>query len=281
MQDISLVDETFDINFSENYHISMQSDLHGFSYCILDTRVNKYIILKHFSFENLSVEIALEKLEDFVNAESNITSTCKSATFSICDSSSILVPRLFFDQSNLKTFFEIHHDLKELDELHFAELKEPDAFMVFAIPSRIAGIIKRKIPHIKFLHGNIPFILHNLKNISESEQEVFVNFTLSYLNVLVIKNKKIVLFNSYPYHEATDVVYFILNILEQHGFDANEIRVSVTGTKQKNSKTIHQLKNYIKNIKFEKPSIDHTYSYTFNDIDLHIYQNLINTHDCV
>jgi hypothetical protein len=241
MQDINFIDETFDINFAENYHISMQSDMQGFSYCILDTRVNKYIVLKHYSFEGLTDEIAQEKIEDIVKTDKNITHLFKSAIFNICDSSSILVPKQFFDPDNLKLFFEVHHDLKELDELHFMELKDADAVMIFAMPSRIVEILKRKIPHIKFAHGNISFVLSHLKNISETEQEISINFTLNFINILVIKNKKIDLFNSYPYRDSPDVVYFILNILEQQGFDPQEIKILISGSEPKNSNIINQL----------------------------------------
>jgi len=43
MQNVAFVDETLDINLTQLYHLSIQSDLNGLSFCILDPVRNKYI----------------------------------------------------------------------------------------------------------------------------------------------------------------------------------------------------------------------------------------------
>ena len=74
MHDLSLLDETLDINITRSYHLSIQIDLDGFSFCILDTTRNKYVALKHYSFDqesdNLEGEIkAVFDKDEFLNQE--------------------------------------------------------------------------------------------------------------------------------------------------------------------------------------------------------------------
>jgi len=51
MQDFAFIDETLDKNLIHTYHLSIQADLNGLSFCILDPVTNKYIVLVHQAFK--------------------------------------------------------------------------------------------------------------------------------------------------------------------------------------------------------------------------------------
>jgi len=51
MKNIAIVDETFDINITASYHLSVELCKEGISYAVMDTVRKKYIALKTVIFE--------------------------------------------------------------------------------------------------------------------------------------------------------------------------------------------------------------------------------------
>ena len=48
---LELFDETLDINSTENYELSVQVSPDGFSFCLLDTIRNKFVLIRAFEPE--------------------------------------------------------------------------------------------------------------------------------------------------------------------------------------------------------------------------------------
>ncbi len=59
--DIVFIDETFDINQTKNYNISIQAGLNGYSFSVIDPVRNKYILLKHIAFKGEMTTRLLEE----------------------------------------------------------------------------------------------------------------------------------------------------------------------------------------------------------------------------
>jgi hypothetical protein len=68
MSFLELFDETLDINSTDNYELSIQSGSDVFSYCLLDTIRNKFVLLRSFEPED-SKPFNAEKIKDILNKD--------------------------------------------------------------------------------------------------------------------------------------------------------------------------------------------------------------------
>lgn len=282
--DLVLIDETFDINQTKNYHISIQAGLNGYSFSVLDPLRNKYILLKHIPFTGeMTNELLEEKVNEIQGNDEFLTRKYYSAFFSWQSPRYTLIPGPLFNKKNLRTYFEFNHVLEELDEIHYNGYKGIDAYSLFAIPSELSNIVFRSFGNARFFHQTTPLIEHGLISHGgkSSLKTVLVNIYGNNTDIVVIQGENLILCNTFPWKEEKDIVYFVLYVYEQLKLDGTETPLYFAGEISRRSPVYEMLKSYISKVGFEKPNDQFTYSYTFNDIDHHWFINLFNLKMCV
>ena len=105
MQRISLVDETFDINFTLEYKLSIQLSLDGFSFSILDQIQNKVIYLYHQELFDAEPEFLLKRIKAIYD-ESDLLDLPfkKTRIIIVAPNRTSLVPVDFFQKENSADF---------------------------------------------------------------------------------------------------------------------------------------------------------------------------------
>jgi hypothetical protein len=282
--DLVLIDETFDINQTSNYHISIQAGLSGYSFSILDPLRNKYILLKHIPFKgDVTYELLEEKMNDIQMNDEFLTRNYYSVFFSWQSPRYTLIPGPLFKRDNLRTYFEFNHVLDDLDEIHYNGFRGIDAYNLFAIPSELSNMVFRSYGNVRFFHQITPMIEHGLisHGVKGMQKAVMVYVYGNNIDIVVIHGEVINLCNTFPWKDQNDIVYFILYVYEQLKLDGTNIPLYLTGEIPRKSPLCEILKSYIAMVRFEKPSDNFTYSYTFNDIDQHRFINLFNLKLCV
>ncbi len=282
--DIVFIDETFDLNQTKNYHISIQAGLDGYSFSVLDPLRNKYILLKHIPFPaEVSHTILEEKIEDIQGNDEFLTREYKSVYFSFQSPRYTLIPGPLFNKDNLRTYFEFNHVLGETDEIHYNGFKGIDAYNLFVIPSAISNLAYGSFVDVRFFHQTTSLIEHGLLSYGGKSQRktAIVNVYGNNSDIVVIQGDNLLLCNSFPWKDDNDLVYFILYIYEQLKLDGIETPLYLTGEISKQSEVYEMLKSYIRKIGFDKRDDHFTYSYTFNETEHHRFNNLFNLKLCV
>lgn len=283
MHDIALIDETLDLNLTSTYHLSIQISLDGFSFSILDTIRNKYIVLKHINLKGILHPFSLsEELTKYLDEDELLNADFKSVKCIYLSQKSTLVPSPLFKDENLSLYFQFNHQVDKSESLHHYKLKNSDTNIIYAIPECIEQSLKSKYSNIKFYHQGCPLIediLLNHKN-KENTCKVFVNVSQEFFDIATIKGSSLILFNSFHYKNEKDLIYFILNIYEQLKLNPETTEIILSGDINKNNSNYNMVKRFIRHIKFEKLNNSYGYSYTFNDIPSHSFVNLLNLSKC-
>ncbi len=282
--DVVLIDETFDINQTGNYSISIQAGLNGYAFSVLDPLRNKYILLKHIAFDGeMTPSLLEEKIASIHDSDEFLSREYKSVLFSFQSPRYTLLPGPLFQKDNLRTYFEFNHYLEDLDEIHYNRLKGTDAYNVFVIPAEISGIVHRSYGNVKYFHQATPLIENGLISHGgkSSRKTVLAAIYGKYADIVVIQGEKLLLCNTFPLKSDADLVYFILYVYEQLKLDGLETPLVISGEIKKNSDVYGMLRSYIRNTSFEKRNDHFIYSYTFNDVDYHWFVNLFNLRLCV
>lgn len=281
MQNFAFVDETLDINLTQSYYLSIQVNLNGLSFCILDPVREKYIALHHTNFKrDLIFDDYLDELEKYIQATELLNQEFKAVKLIWLSDKNTLIPNSYFDKDKLKSYFEFNQKLDDLDEIHFTELKYVDAYSVFVLPNQVANIFSKQFKNISYYNQQIPFIDQALFKHHTDSKKVIVNINTEFIDICIIEDGKLLLYNNFVYKTESDLLYFILYVFDQFNLDTQHTELFLNGRIEKNSSLYNQLHKFIKQLKFDKLPGEFSYSYTFNKIQAHTFTNLFNLHNC-
>ena len=281
MQDFAFIDETIDINLTQSYKLSIQACLSGLSFCVLDPVRNKYIALIHQNFDKeLEFDNLLDKIEEYLNKNDILNNQFKSVKLIWVSNKNILIPSVLFSDQNLKKYFEFNQSLNDLDEIHFKELKYSETYSVYTIPNQIANIFINKYSNIKFYNQQIPFLNHTLFKYHSETSKVFIHVNDDFFDLAITKNGKLLLYNNFIYKNELDMIYYIMYAFDRFKFNTETTELILSGIISKESSAYIKIKDFIRQIKFDKLPDDFSYSYTFNEIPHHTYTNLFNLNHC-
>ena len=281
MHDLSLLDETLDINITKSYHISIQVSLNGFSFCLLDTVRNKYIALKHYSFDRAGNNFE-NNISKVLSEDEFFKQEYKSSKLIFTSKKGTLIPVPLFNKDNLNDYFTFNHTLGEKEEIHYNKLKSTDAYVVFATPEYLSDLFRKSLPSLKIYHQSAPFI-ENIFWTGRNKKDrdtVYLNISRDMFDIAVVNGKKLNLYNCFSIQNENDLIYFVLYIFEQLKLDPEKTETVLAGEISKTMKHYEILKKYIRHISFEKTNNQYTYSYTFNEVPAHTFVNLLNLYTC-
>ncbi len=281
MQNFAFIDETLDINLTQSYFLSIQVNLDGLSFCILDPVREKYIAFSNIKFqENLNHDDFYDVLEDLIANHNLLKLSYKYTKIIWLSKKNTLIPNSYFQKEDLKKYFEFNQKLHDLDEIHYTELKYVQAYSIFTIPNTAANIFVKQYSKVSFYNQQSPFIEYSLFKYHSEAKTVFANINHDFIDLCIIENGKLLLYNNFTYKSDNDIIYFILYVFDQFKLNTQQTELILSGNFDKNSKLQIKLNEFISHIKLNKPSEDFSYSYTFKKIPKHCFINLFNLNLC-
>ena len=103
MKDISNFTSSFNINKTNNYNLSLQISMRGYTYCIYDTYAKEYVAIKHIGYGlELSDENLYDKIKENLAADAFLSKSYKSVSMVFVTRKSVIVPSTIFDKTKLK-----------------------------------------------------------------------------------------------------------------------------------------------------------------------------------
>ena len=281
MHDFRLIDEAFDINKTSGCHLSIQAGLDGLSFTIFDPSKSKYIALKHWAFGE---EIPEYKYPDTLNKLLNEDEFLQKEFMSIfCiwnNSRTTLLPSVLFEKGEIRQYFEFNQVLNDLDELHAELIKSLDAYLIFPIHHEISNVFIKQYPALKFFNQAIPFIEYTMHHHDAATDTVHLNMYDNFFDIIVMRNKSLILHNTFNYRYIQDLAYFVMNVYDKVSLDPGKVPVFISGRVEKNSDKINHLRKFIKTIRFSIQDNRFNYSYTFDRIPEHYFVTLFNLYLC-
>jgi len=277
---LELFDETLDINSTENYEMSVQVSPESFSFSILDTIRNKYILIRSFSPEN-NRSYSSEQIGEIISKDDFLTKRYKKINILMPSPKFTLIPAPLFDPGRKDDYFSFNHVMTESNVILNNKLSDPDSFLVFAVSKPLYELMRSIYPAVHPCHHLRPLfdqISHARKDVGDFY--IHVHVETDFFNLIIFKNNTLQFSNAFNYRNISDILYFILNVFRSMGIKQEET-IYLSGLTERYDDLYSNLSLYIRNVKFSEPSGSYTFSYVFNETDLHKYINLLTIVNCV
>ncbi len=272
MQQISLIDETFNILNSEHYKITLQILPDSFSFTILDSLRKKYVLLNHYQLENS--ENFNDVLKPIIPNNEILKSNFEDFRVFVFSNNITIVPLAFSNAQSNEDFPKFNFG-GENSNNSFSCRAAFDSTLYYNISKEINDILL--LLNYKVLYPHASSILKEAQIAclqKESFNGIFLGLLYQYVEVVVIKDNKLQLFNVFQYQTDDDFCYYLVYLFDLFKFDKEKNPIVISGITKKNDSRIIKAEQFFKKIQYSKASTQIIYSYRFNEIPQHNFSNL-------
>jgi hypothetical protein len=280
MHEINWTDDAFDVKQASDYHLSLQIGLDGFSYSILDTRMNKYLVFQHIPVIVGKAGFLSRKIETIFEQDEKINASFKSVSITFSTNQVTLIPKEFSDNPDTSKIALFVNELSRTNELHTDDIPGFNYQLISVCPKELRITLNRKYTDFKFRHKSIPLIQTTVAQRDEKKNTLMINFEKKYFRVVAFNNLQITLYNSFYYKNESDFLYHTLNIWQNLRFDPLRDEILIGGFVADDSTFIKQLRKYVSNIRFLSPMEGFNYGNLFSRIQKHQFVSILNTYSC-
>lgn len=192
-----------------------------------------------------------------------------------------IAPHEFADQGNIQNIISAAHTVSPFEEILVEPVFDSGPVTAILIPRYIPEFCTAIFPGSFLRNAAAVFvkgILHRYSLLIE--RQVFINIYPGFFEITLIQGQRLLYLNTFKYSAPSDVLYYVIFVLEQLGFAPSEEKVTLMGDIEENSVIYTQLKMYCESLQFVGKPDDLKYGESFAGVALHRYFNLLNIPIC-
>ncbi len=264
---------------NKNLHLSVEVREDRVLACLLDKDSGQY--LSWSSFSRWDKEDKKHPLEEILKEE---ILNCKCLTSSIVftPNSAMLIPSSFFDKDSVKDYLGHQHLIKPGETPCYDFIKNNDCYSIYAVDSNDYSLLKTKYPQAALRHHSSVFVEYLLVlNKDKSRSEVHVYVFDGYMDMVAIRQGKLLLYNRYQFQTPNDFAYFVLWVYEELKLNPNDSPCFFYGEIIEKSDHFAMAWKYLKNVRIAEKANRFTFSNMLENISGHRYYSLFMQYLCI
>ncbi len=271
------IDETFDIDNCSNYILSIQCSLDGFSFCIFDKIINKYIVLSGYDFNAASSFQLKNIIDDIITSEPILNNAFERVK--IC----YFTPKLTLTVSSLVG----ENQLENITSLNFEEERDIEivsnkvsesVVSLSLIPVLIKDLFSTIFENSRFYTSLMPVLTHD-SSLNQLGYRLHATLYKHWIQLVIRNENELRFANVFYVRNHNDCLYYILNVLKKNHLDS-KTPIVLTGFFEKNTPVYSELKKYFETVLFGRFVNKYAFSYTFFKEPEHQYISLIELAQC-
>ena len=279
MYEKELFDETLDINSTNNYEISIQLGLDGFSFSLLDKLRNRFVMFRDYRLNGNEKSLA-DELKTISDTDEFLTREYRRYRIVFSFEQSTLVPSALYDPAIKNEYFGLNHRLDNNYIVSNNKLSIPDAYLLFGVRKDIFDLSVSLFPDASLSHQVKPLLDSSFRHARGSgENFIRAHFDHGFFTLLIIRDKELRFFNTFRVRNDSDILYYMMNTFSRFSIDSEQ-PVYISGRIMKFDELYNNLLAYIKTIRFTVPEGDFSMSYIFDEMETHQYCNLFSIVNC-
>lgn len=259
--DIDLIDESLDRSQSVSYNIFIQIESGRLSFCVYNTALNKYIVLRSYPlFANDSSQFAAICRSIFEN-DDLLGLKYKNSACLWVSSRYTLVPAHLFLPEEADTYLTFSHGKADDEQVLHCNSQTANLQHVFSCPAELITLVRTCQPFVRFFHQSAPFIESAVACMPATNKvDVAIFFYGHWLDILVMKNNRLLFYNSFQINAPADSLYYLLGVTNLFDTVLLSTKITYAGTLKPMPPEIAILKGYVDSITECEPSNAVAYS---------------------
>ena len=242
-----------DKNFKK---LSIQVSLNGLSFCVADTVSHQILNSDRVDFAQQQHAPALlhelQKLFDVHGIADQLFDEVvvvhRNAFFTI-------VPQALFQSDHLEEYLKLNIKILQDDVIAHDELETQEMVNVYVPFMNINNYIYELFGEFVYMHNGTVLIETLLTKYGNQEETVCYGYVgKNLLDIVVMRQKQLLLYNSFHYSTKEDFAYYLLFVMEQLELNTDTVCVKFFGDMEEDDPRYLLCHAYIKNISIFAPS---------------------------
>ena len=260
-----------------NKVLSIQINLSGLSFCILDKDLNSVIHLEHIKFdETKNPETLLEAVQNTFLNYKPLQQSFTEVFVLHQNNWSTLVPSSIFKTDHIADYLKYNTKILATDLVDVDALNHLELHCVFVPFTNINNFIFEKFGSFTFMHSSSIMIdkLSILEK-NNTNKKVYIYVSNNDFDLIVFQSEKLLFFNHFEFNTPEDLLYYVLFSFEQLQLNPELISVKLLGEIKSNDALFTLLYKYVRHVSFLEPEF--VFDIKQEIPSQHRYYNLINT----
>jgi hypothetical protein len=236
--------------------LSIQVRLDGLSFCVLNCRTNEIVWYKKQDFpkEYNPVKI-LEQIELLYQEEKELQNHIDEVVLLFSNDLYSLVPEAYFIEEESSNYLKFNTKILKTDVVAHDSLAGNELVNVYIPYANIINYFFDKYGEFEYKHSISVFAETVLKLNSGEGTTAYLNNFTDYFDLVIVKNNKLLLCNTFSYDTKEDFIYYLLFTAEQLELDPSQFELCLLGDISEESPLYAIAYTYIKNVNFLEPNL--------------------------
>ncbi|WP_178989078.1 DUF3822 family protein [Winogradskyella schleiferi] len=255
--------------------LSIQINLNGLSFCILNKTNHTIEFLKSIAFEQkLNPVEVLNRLKTELSSNTVFSQDFNAVLVIHQNELATLVPEQLYDAAHKVDYLKFNSKILGNDFITEDEIPVNKSVNVYVPYVNINNYIFDTFGEFVYKHSSSILIDSLLQHTETKEAPIIhIHVNKSTIELLVIKNGKLQLFNVFEYHSKEDFTYYVLFVFEQLNLDVETTAVELSGQIDNDDELFKILYMYVRHVSF----IEKKYSFdiTAETAPSHLHQHYL------
>jgi hypothetical protein len=247
--------------------MSIQVSLSGLSFCVLNTETNTFTYYSSIDFgKTLNPEGVLEQLKNHLSNTKVLQQDFDTVRLVHENELSTLVPKPLFNEENLADYLKFNSKILSNDYITHDDLAQGDIVNVYVPYVNINNFLYDTFGTFEFNHFST-LLLNALFSVNSNKTEptMYVHITKRHFEIVVLKEHKLVLYNTFDYSTKEDFIYYLLFTAEQLELNPETFPLVLIGHIAENDDLYKVAYTYIRHISILENTLDYTLDTANND----------------
>ncbi len=249
-----VTDQTFQLNRTNKYKLSIQVCLDGFSFSVVSTAENRLLALKSIPVTISSEKFLSRRFDEWVKSEKIVENSFAEVEINYFTRQFTLVPEEFFQFEKQNEMANLLFENKNSNQLFHNHIGNLKADLIAAIPADLILKFDSIFEKYSLFHSAVGLLQKSTEQFGKGVA-CMLNFYRSSFFTALLKNGRLLLANSYNYQHPNDVLYYTMTILEQHQLQANNCRLVLSGNISEDDEKDKMLRRYFDKTQYFSPDI--------------------------
>ncbi|MBL4593099.1 MAG: DUF3822 family protein [Flavobacteriales bacterium] len=237
---ISSFDKSYAENKAKTYKLYIELSNNGLKHTVFDTNNNTFIGFEEYRFTDVYNDYSVvEPIKDIIATSPLYKNEFNAINVAFVNNRPTLIPNAIFKADKLESFHQFNFSKQEEDQFFSDQLINLSAHNIYSIPDFITELFS-SLKDVSFKHFSSSLIEASLINAKSNKalSLIHVHILPSSFQIVVIKNQKLELYNSFIYQSSEDFIYYLFFVLDQLNINNEEASITLTGEVEKNSVSI-------------------------------------------
>ncbi|MFD1061636.1 DUF3822 family protein [Winogradskyella litorisediminis] len=228
--------------------LSIQVNLNGLSFSINNTVSKEDNFIHHLDFkEKLTPFETLNRLKEELASNTAFSENFKNVSVIHFNELATLVPKALYDEAHNAEYLKFNSKILKTDFIASDELKHQEAISVYVPYVNINNYLFDTFGSFKYKHASTVF-LDAIDSFKTEEKSIFVNVEKNAMQVAFFQNNKIEFYNHFEFSSPEDFIYYLLFTCEQKQLNPDELKLTLTGSVEKDDDIYNIAYKYIRHV---------------------------------